>query len=370
MTMPKETLNSIDKKFLHLAIKVAEQSRGLCSPNPFVGAVIVKDGVVIAEGSTRAYGSDHAEIVALHKAGKLARNSTMYVTLEPCCHFGKTPPCTQAIIRAGVSRVVVGIKDPNPLVSGKGIAILKNAGIEVEHGFFQKEIEKQLEYFLCFTQKKRPFVIWKTALSLDGKYAAQDATSQWITNNRSRVVVHKLRAEVDAVLAGVQSVVTDDAMLNVRGIADAKQPIRVVLDPLLDILLMTKLVQTAKSFPTIVFHRTRNARKEDSLDRHQIELIRVDGKGDNLDIEAVLNHLYQRGISSILLETGDRLSSSFWASKLIDKCMIFYGNQILGGNRSSLSGLEIPTISSSIFISDITYRKLGDNILLSGYPVY
>ncbi|MDD4148197.1 MAG: bifunctional diaminohydroxyphosphoribosylaminopyrimidine deaminase/5-amino-6-(5-phosphoribosylamino)uracil reductase RibD, partial [Candidatus Cloacimonetes bacterium] len=255
----------MDKYYMKLAIRKAEESRGKCSPNPFVGAIIVKDGKTVGEGSTMPYGKDHAEIVAIREAGEQAKGATMYVSLEPCCHTGKTPPCTEAIIASGIKRVVVGIVDPNPLMCGKGIERLKNTGIEVEYGFFEESINEQLEYYLCYMNKKRPFVIWKTALSLDGKFAASDGSSRWITNPASRRQVHKVRSEVEVVMAGINSVSKDNAMLNVRGMRKVKQPLRVVLDPYLDIREDSILAKSAKEYPAMLLYHTAEESKVQAL---------------------------------------------------------------------------------------------------------
>jgi diaminohydroxyphosphoribosylaminopyrimidine deaminase/5-amino-6-(5-phosphoribosylamino)uracil reductase len=355
---------------MKLAIRRAEKSRGKCSPNPFVGAVIVKDGKTIAEGSTMPYGYDHAEVVALKAAGEAARGATMYVSLEPCCHHGKTPPCTDAIIKAGIKRVVVGITDPNPLVAGKGIAALRAAGIAVESGFFEQEIYEQLEYYLCYINKKRPFVIWKMALSLDGKYAASDGSAKWISNPASRRSVHKLRAEVEVVLAGIRSVSKDDAMLNARGLRNAKQPLRLVLDPYLEIDPDSALVRSAREFPAMLMHHGGSADKALLLADRGLKVLKVSGNRDELDLLEVMSVLRDMKLYSVLLETGNRLSEAFWKAKLVDKCMIYYGNQILGGDKSSLKGYDRKSIDRALQLRDIRIRKLQDNALITGYPIW
>ncbi len=369
MSWPKRTWICMDKYFMRLAIREAEKSRGLCSPNPFVGAVIVKDGKVIAKGRTQAYGFDHAEPDALKKAGKLAKGSTMYVTLEPCCHQGKTPPCTAAIIKAGISRVVAGIADPNPLVSGKGFEILQKAGIEVISGIEADQISKQNEAFICNIVKKRPFVTWKCALSLDGKYAAMDGSSQWISNELSRKMVHRMRANSDVVLAGINSVIKDDAMLNARGVKVSKKALRVVLDPFLDLSPSSRFAQIAVHAPALVFHCTANEEKEARLHAMGIQTSLVPGNADELDLNHVLSELHLRKVSSVFLETGNRLSEAFWRAGLVDKCVIFYGNMVLGGANSCLHGLNLPSISDAITLERVKLTKLGQNIMLTAYPL-
>jgi len=359
----------MDRYYMKLALRVAERSRGKCSPNPFVGTVIVKNGKIIAEGSTQPYGYDHSEQVALKAAGKEAKGATMYVSLEPCCHHGKTPPCTDAIIKAGIKRVVIGIEDPNPKVAGKGIKALEEAGITVQSGYFTKEINEQLEYYLCYMKRKRPFVIWKTALTLDGKYAASDGSSRWISNPASRKYVHKLRSQVEVVLAGIKSVSHDDAMLNVRGLRQIKQPLRLVLDPYMDVSLSSKLVTSAKDFPTMIMFHSSDPDKEQALQKAKVQLRRIPGHKDELDLIAVMDALYEMKLYSVLLETGNRLSEAFWRAKLVDKCLLFYGNQILGGDKGILAHYDRQNIDRAIPLHKIKVKRLLDNVLISGYPL-
>jgi len=368
MNLQGRILNFTDERYMDLAISEAEKSRGLCSPNPFVGAILVKDGSIIAKGRTQAYGKDHAEVDALKKAGNQALGATMYVSLEPCCHFGKTPPCTQAIIKAGIKKVVAGITDPNPRVAGKGFAELRQAGIEVVQGVREDKIRRQNEAFLCYIQNKRPFIIWKSALSWDGKYAASDGSSQWITNEKARNLVHTYRAASDAVLAGIRSVHVDDAMLNARGVRGAKQALRVVLDPQLDLDPGSRFAQSAMQYPSLVFHQAHMPDKQKRLNQMGIDTIRVAGNPEAVDLDEVLRHLYQLQISTLLLEAGSQLSESFFRKRLVDKCLLFLGNKILGGERAMLSGLKLPSIDKAINLLDVQVKQLEGNILLIGYP--
>ncbi|HHV36855.1 MAG TPA: bifunctional diaminohydroxyphosphoribosylaminopyrimidine deaminase/5-amino-6-(5-phosphoribosylamino)uracil reductase RibD [Candidatus Cloacimonetes bacterium] len=360
----------MDKYYIKVAMRNAEKSRGKCSPNPFVGATIVKDGKIVGEGNTQPYGQDHAEIVALKEAKDQAKGATLYVTMEPCCHYGKTPPCTDAIIKAGIKRVVVGILDPNPAVSGMGVQTLKDAGIEVSVGYSEDEINEQLEYYLCYITKKRPFVIWKTALTLDGRYAASDGSSKWISNESSRKYVHRLRSQVDVVLAGVNSVNMDNAMLNARGFRNINQPLRVVLDPTLQINLQSAIVKSAKDFPTLILHHSSDPETIYRLDDMGVEHLQIEGQDDVLDLDLVLDVIYERKLNSILLETGNRLSEAFWHQELVDKCFIFYGNKILGGDKSSLRNYDRGGIDKAVELSKIRFRRLKDNVMVVGYPQY
>lgn len=351
------------------AIAIAEKGRGKCSPNPFVGAVIVKNGVIIGEGWTQSYGKDHAEIRALRKAGKEASGADIYVTLEPCSHYGKTPPCALALIAAGIKTVYVGIIDPNPLVSGKGIALLEEAGIEVQTGFMQEEISQQLEFFLCRINLNRPFVSWKTALSMDGKYAAADGSSRWITGPKARNHVHRLRSEYDVILTGIGTVKADDPMLNNRAYNTHVQPCRVVLDPLLEIDPASKICSTAKEQTSLVYYGLGHKDKEkvQALNASGVITVAIKGKDEKLDLNAVLQDLHERGYYSVLLEAGSKLSSAFFASGLVDKCYIFIGNMLLGNGRSMLSELPLSNINSAIHLVNRRLRALGEDLLIEGY---
>lgn len=361
-------MNTTNEKYLKLAVREAEKSRGHTGSNPFVGAIIVKDGEIIAHGRTQAMGKDHAEVDALKKAGAASRGATLYVSLEPCCHYGKTPPCTDAIIAAGIRKVVAGIPDPNPKVNGKGFQTLREHGIEVEYGYLQKEISRQNEIYLTNITQQRPFVIWKTALSLDGKYAAQDGSSQWITSDASRREVHKIRAQVDAILSSSRTVNLDNAMLNVRGISKARQPLRVLLDSRLQISPDSAFVQSAKDYPSLIFYHAAPFKHIFHFDKTGIAMQHVPRNEKGLDLQYILNSLHFRGVRSVLIEAGDTLSSSFIAQKLIDKYIIFYGDMLLGGDNAMLKSLPISNISQAIRFSEISYKIIGNNLMLTAYP--
>ncbi len=362
-----------DPKLMKAAVKAAENARGKCSPNPYVGALVVRNGSILATGWTQQYGSDHAEVNALKKIDFQATNAEMYVTLEPCAHHGKTPPCTQSIISSGIKRVFIGITDPNPLVAGKGIQQLQDAGIEVQYGFMQEVIAAQLESYLVYITQRRPFVLWKTALSLDGKFRAEDGSSRWITNSLSRRYVHRLRSEADVVLTGVNTVINDDPQLNVRLGTKAyfRDPARAILDPALHIPLDSKIVATLSQQKTYIFHTSEaDPARQELLSLFGAELITVECREHELDLRAVLGELYQRKYTLVMLECGDILSSAFWRQQLIDKCILFYGNVILGGKQSMLGCLELPAIRDALTIDRIKARKLRGNIMISGYPLY
>lgn len=359
-------------KYFNIAIRTAEKARGKCSPNPFVGSVIVKNGKIIATGWTLQYGSDHSEIQAIKKAGKEAKDAILFVTLEPCSHFGKTPPCAQAVINAGIKEVYIGIVDPNPKVCGKGIAMLKNAGLEVHYGYFEDKIKRQLECYLCHIQKNKPFVTLKTALSLDGKYAASDGSSQWITGEKARKYVHKLRSENDVVLTGINTILTDDPLLNVRLQGNPKQPLRVVLDPFLKIPLESKWVNSLLKFPGMIIttEKMLNTPKAKELKKKNAFLQTLRATDGHFNLPEVLCLLHNMNFYSVLLESGSGLAEAFLKERLIDKFCFIYGAKILGGTKSPFPKLELSNIDDAILMRDIACRKMENDLIVTAYPDY
>ena len=360
----------MDLKYLRKAIELAENARGKCSPNPFVGCVITKNGKIIGEGFTQPWGKDHAEVQALKQAGELAQGADLYVTLEPCSHYGKTPPCALAIKQAGIKRVFIGIKDPNPLVSGKGIAILEEAGIEVKYNLLTSEITHQLEYFLTYIQKDRPFVFIKSAVSLDGKIADDSGNSKWITNDKSRERVHQLRAEADAVITGVSTVNRDDAMFNVRldGYT-GKNPLRIVLDYDLEINLASKLVQSSPVIKTIIYTSINNLKsdKAKKLTEFNISIRSTQSIGKNFILKNILKELKEEYISVLMVEAGPNLASSFVREELVDKLYYFVAPSLIGGNNSSFSDIGVNDISHKKVLNLYSTEVIEGDILLIYY---
>ena len=355
--------------FLKKAYDLAETSRGKTSPNPFVGCVIVKDGKIVGEGSTQPYGCDHAEIQAIKMAGKNCRNAEMYVTLEPCAHFGKTPPCVDAIKKNGISAVYAGILDPNPLVNGKGFHKLKKAGIHVEYGYWKEKITKQLEYYLTSVKKHRPFIIIKNAVSLDGNIATSASKSKWITSQASRKRVHALRDEVDAVITGINTVLCDDPMLNVRLENKNKDPLRIILDSSLRIPFKSQIVQTAKEIKTMVITSidTITAPKEEKLKQKGVEILKIDNTKTGLDLLQLIQYLHKKKISSIMIEAGAELSSSFIKSGMVDKYFYFIAPKIIGGNKSVFSEYKINEVEDSIKLKIDSIERYDKDLLIIGY---
>lgn len=365
-----------NEKYMKLAIEIAEQGRGKCSPNPFVGAIIVKDDEIVGQGFTQVCGHDHAEVQALKQAKDKAKDAEMYVTLEPCAHYGKTPPCAKAIIEAGIKAVYAGIQDPNPKVNGKGFEMLKQANIHIESNFFKDNITRQLEYYLKWIQIQKPFIIMKNAVSLDGKIAADNGNSKWITNEKSRQQVHHLRQEVDAVITTINTVKQDNPMLNVRLQNVFKQPIRVILDPILEIDIHCNICKTANDIPTLIFYdkSLQDKSKLTLLNQTGIQSIPANTIIANnkiyLDMDDVLLKLGALKICSVMVESGNKLNSYLLKNKLVDKLYYFIAPKILGGNFNVYDSLNISNMDDKIELSDISIKTFDDNILVSGYPVY
>jgi diaminohydroxyphosphoribosylaminopyrimidine deaminase/5-amino-6-(5-phosphoribosylamino)uracil reductase len=359
-------------RYMQLAMQEAEKARGKCSPNPFVGAVIVKNNHVFAKGHTMEYGGDHAEVQALKQAGAKAAGADMYVTLEPCSHYGKTPPCALAIVDSGIKRVFVGIVDPNPLVAGKGIQLLKDAGIEVNLGLLADKVTKQLEYFLTFITQGRPFVILKTALSLDGKFAATDGSSRWISNEKSRRYTHKLRSTIDVILTGISTIITDNPMLNARTSAKANQPLRTVLDPNLDFPLDSAFAMSMNKYPSLILcsEKLSNSPKAEIIRKLGASVFGLPLYGGIFKTADVLQYLGSLDKYSLLLESGSGVAESFLREKMVDKCLFIYAPKLIGGTNSPLPNLGLQSIGDAVSLDNIEVKRFDDNVMISGYPQY
>lgn len=356
--------------FFEHALQLAERGRGKTSPNPFVGAVIVKDGAIVGEGYTQPWGQDHAEVQAIKDAQAKCAGAEMYVTLEPCNHFGKTPPCTEAIIKAGIKTVYAGIIDPNPKVNGKGFAKLEEAGVRVVRGLYEKHIEKQLEAYLTNMRKQRPFFTLKTAISLDGKIALDTGESRWITSEPARVKVHELRLEYDAVLTGINTVLADDPLLNVRFCKAHRQPLRLVLDSCLKIPLTAKLVQSASEQPLWIFRRDdfHAPQKEKLLTQKGVKIFPLPQTETGLSLASLAEVLFRKGVCSVIIEAGQSLNDSFMRSGLCDKLHIFVAPKLLGGSKNAFLNLAIDKMANSINVSLHTLEKIGEDIHIVAYP--
>jgi len=363
----KYGLNSeTDLGFMKIALELAERGRGLVSPNPLVGALVVKNGVIIGKGYHQKAGTEHAEVLALRDAGANARGATLYVTLEPCCHHGKTPPCTDAVKASGVARVVAAITDPNPLVCGNGISCLLDEGIETTVGVCEHEARIQNEVFLKFIQTHKPFVTLKLAATLDGKIAAADGSSRWITGEESRFQVHRLRSWNDAVMVGIGTVKADNPSLSVRDV-EGKDPLRIVIDPHLE---------TPPDY-TIVGHNTvfcslesASAESEKTLRKHGADVWRFAPQDDRIPLESVMNMLSNKGVTSVLCEGGSSLASGLLREHIADKLVYLLAPVLVGKGTAALADFGIVTMSDALCLSGVTYERFGKDMAITGYPIY
>ena len=367
----KEVLNMVrqeDIEYMRRAMELAERGVGFTNPNPMVGAVIVKGGKVIGEGWHERCGEWHAERTAFKNCTVPAEGATMYVTLEPCCHYGKTPPCTEAIIEHGIARVVVGMEDPNPLVAGKGIALLREAGIEVVCGVEEEALREQNRVFLKYISTKLPWVAMKTAMTLDGKIATRTGDSKWITGAEARAYVHELRHRFMAIVVGIGTAVADDPLLNCRiegrGV---RQPIRVVVDSNARLSLDSQLVKTAGEYRTIVAH-TRFAPEESvkALREAGVEMLLCKEKEGLVDVRNLLELLGQSGIDSILLEGGGSLNYTFLAEGLADELYAFIAPKIVGGMnaKTPVEGAGMEKMADAINLELENVLNIGHDVLL------
>lgn len=325
---------SMDEQWMDRALQVARRALGGTGNNPAVGAVLVHDGVLLAEGWTQPPGQDHAEPHALGQAGGAARGATLYVTLEPCCHHGRTPPCTDAIIRSGVARVVVGLVDPFPLVSGRGIALLRAAGITVDVGVREAECRAMNLGFLRVVTGGLPAVTLKAAVSLDGRIASAAGESRWITGAEARAVGHRLRAEHDAVLVGVGTVLADDPQLTARHPGPERTPLRVVLDTRLRTPPDAKVLGAR----CVVYTRADDQGRADALRSRGGEVVVHAGAGERVDVQRVLQDLAGRGVRTVLVEGGGEVHRSMLVGGFADRLELFVNGRVLAGGPGFVAG--------------------------------
>ena len=358
--------------FMKRALELAARGRGRTSPNPMVGAVLVKGGRVIAEGYHKEAGTHHAEIVALKKAGKNARGSTLYINLEPCCHTEKrTPPCTRAIIEAGIIKVVVAMTDPNPSVSGKGLKELRRAGIKTEIGVLGKEARRLNEAFIKHMTKREPFVILKIAQSLDGKIATAKGESKWITGAKARERVHRLRNEVDALLVGIGTVKADDPSLDCR-LRGGKNPCRIIVDSRLQISLNSKVLKYDDGKTIIATTKQGSSRKIASISKQGHTVLVLKDKAGKVDMKSLMKELGRLDIISVMIEGGSEISASALSDKVVDKVMFFVAPKIIGGIDAvgSVGGKSPALLKNAFELKSIEAQKIGPDILIEGYTKY
>ena len=364
---------SPDKIYMQMALRLAKKGMGITSPNPMVGAVVVKDGRVIGRGYHKGPGKLHAEAMAIQDAGPEARGATLYINLEPCCHTDKrTPPCTKEIIRSEIRRVVIGMEDPNPLVNGRGIRELAEAGIQIEKGVLYPEAGRMNEIYSKFISTKTPFVILKSASSLDGRIALPSGESKWITGETARRYSHRLRAMVDAVLVGIGTLLADDPLLSVRDVGTrGKQPLRIIVDSRLRIPLTARALDQGGGQETMIA-TTKAASGEavEALEKIGVKtLIAASREDGEVSLRSMMGQLGRLGISSVLIEGGSKINASAFREGIVDKVVLFYSPRIIGGSDSiGMVGGEAPgSLDGSVFLRDISIRRLGEDILVEGY---
>jgi diaminohydroxyphosphoribosylaminopyrimidine deaminase/5-amino-6-(5-phosphoribosylamino)uracil reductase len=357
-----------DEKWMTRVLRLAQKGRGRTSPNPMVGAVLVKRGKVVGEGYHARAGEPHAEMVAIKNAGEKAKGATLYLNLEPCTHYGKTPPCVPAVIEAGVKKVVAGMEDPNPLVKGRGVARLKQAGLNVKIGVLEKACHRLNEAFSKYIVKHEPFIILKAAATLDGKLATRNGESQWITGEISRRFVHRLRDQVDGVVVGIGTVLKDDPMLTAR-IRGGRDPYRIVFDSRLRIPENAKVVDLSPSKTIVATTEMASQDKIERLRKKGVRILISDSKSGKVDLKASLLKLGEMGMMSLLVEGGGQINGSFLDQGLIDKILLFLSPKLIGDPLAPgiFGGAGVASLKGAISIKDLKVRRIGEDILLEGY---
>lgn len=366
-----DSLRPADERYMRIALELAKGAVGQTSPNPAVGCVLVRDGRIVGLGAHLKAGEPHAEVHALRMAGDAARGATAYVTLEPCSHHGRTPPCADALIAAGVRRVVVGTVDPNPLVAGRGIARLREAGIDVTVGVLEAACRRLNETFNKYIIHRVPFVTVKTASTLDGKIATRTGHSRWITSPAARRYVHELRRRSDAVLVGVGTVIADDPQLTVRLPEGGENPVRVVLDSRLRLPLTARVLTDGEAPTWVVTTARAPAERRRAIAERGAEVL-VAGDGERVSIPALLSLLGARGIASLLVEGGGEVNASFFAARAVDKVVAFIAPKIVGGREAPtpVGGEGAAVMDEAVSLRDVEVTTIGPDVVITGYPVW
>lgn len=359
----------MDSKYMKRALELAEKGRGFTSPNPMVGAVIVKNGQIIGEGYHERFGEAHAEVNAISSATESVEGATIYVTLEPCSHYGKTPPCSDLIIDRKLKKVVVAATDPNPLVSGRGLDRLRKAGIEVVEGVLEAESNKLNEVFNKFITTQTPFVLMKYAMSLDGKIATQTGDSKWISSEKSREHAHHLRGYLSGIMVGIGTVLKDDPQLTCR-VQGYPNPVRILLDSQLRVPLDSKILKNQDEAQTLILtteYAPLSMQRE--IEKLGVEVLTVPERDEKVDLKAALSELGKKGIDSILLEGGGTLNAAALEAGIVDKVTIYIAPKIIGGAEaiSPVMGRGVEMMKDAYGLSDMQVTKLNEDIFVEGY---
>lgn len=356
-----------DFEFMSIALTLGIQGQGKVSPNPMVGCVIVKEDQVVAQGYHEKYGGYHAERNALIHAGDEVKGATAYVTLEPCCHYGKTPPCTDILIEKGIKRVVVGGLDPNPQVAGQGVDILRKHGIEVKVGVLEQECKELNHIFMHYITRKKPYIALKFGMSLDGKIATWSGESKWITSQKSREHSYALRHQYSAILVGIETVIQDDPMLDAKK-SEFKNPTRIVCDTHLRISEKSKIVQTSKTIPTIIATASDDSIKKKNLQKLGCEVLEVEKLNDHLNLEDLVLKIGNRGIDSILVEGGGIIHDAFLRNQLVQRIHAYIAPIVIGGQhaKSAVSGFGFEALKDAPRFKFKNVQQIGDDIYVEG----
>ena len=354
-----------DSAYMAIALQLAEKGCGFTSPNPMVGAIIVKNGKIIGRGYHEKYGEAHAERNALTDCTENPKGATMYVTLEPCCHDGKQPPCVNAIIEAGIRRVVIGSGDPNPLVSGKGIEILRRQGVIVTEHILQEECTRLNEVFFHYIQTKRPFVVMKYAMTMDGKIATQTGISKWVTGETARRHVAMQRHRYTAIMAGTGTVLADDPLLTCR-IDGGKNPIRIICDTTFCTPLTARVVSTAEQIPTIIATCSQDKKRRSLYEKKGCHILPVGEKNGHIELEQLMDVLGQKQIDSILLEGGGTLNWSALSCGIVQKVQAYIAPKLFGGQtaKTPVEGLGVDSPTTAFRLKNSLFLRLGEDFLI------
>ncbi|MDH4152566.1 MAG: bifunctional diaminohydroxyphosphoribosylaminopyrimidine deaminase/5-amino-6-(5-phosphoribosylamino)uracil reductase RibD [Nitrospira sp.] len=364
-----------DLHYMTLALRLAAKGRGTTSPNPMVGAVVVKQGRIVGQGFHLRPGTPHAEILALRRAGTAVRGATLYVTLEPCCHLKKrTPPCVPEVLRSGVSRVVIAMPDPNPAVERKGVAALRRAGLSVTVGVAQSEAEELNKAYCLWVKTGRPYVTLKAGMTLDGQLATASGESRWITGELSRREVHQIRGHMDAVLVGVGTVLIDDPALTARTGAGletlaSRQPLRIVVDSRLRTPLKAQvLAQQNKAKTMIVTTAAASAARRSALQQKGIEVLTVPGQQGRVSLPALLKQLGRRGVTSLLVEGGSEMNGAMLKARLVNHVRLYVAPRLLGGQNAKgmIGGVSPAKLAAAIRLRQVVTRSLGNDWVVEG----
>jgi len=362
----------VDKKYMALALELAEKGRGKVEPNPMVGAVLVKDGEIVGKGYHQVFGGAHAEVYAIHEGGTNSRGATLYVSMEPCAHYGKTAPCVDAIIKAGIKKVVAAIIDPNHITSGKGIQKLKGGGVEVVVGVMEMQAKRHNAPFFKLMQKGLPYVTVKWAMSIDGKIATHTGESRWITSDESRKYAHKIRGQMDGILVGINTVARDDPLLTCR-IEGWRNPKRIVVDSNALLPIHSRLLSTINEGEIIIaVNKNAQPNRVEKLEQLGCKIVRTNDINGYVDLNELFQQLGEMKLTNILVEGGSRVITSVIEGHLADKAMIFIAPIIIGGEgaKSPVLGTGINKISEAAEIDEVEIKRFSNDIVIEGTLKY